>query len=94
MTLLPREEHRHGLSNRGFAAIFATDAPIIFVFQGYPRLIYRRSNDKNLHVHGYREEGTTTTSFDMVVRNDQDLILLVSNVIDRLPMLVSIAAYA
>jgi xylulose-5-phosphate/fructose-6-phosphate phosphoketolase len=94
MTLQPREDHRHGLSNRDFDPLFATDAPIIFVFHSYPRLIYWRSNNKNLHVREYREEGTTTASFDMVVRNDLDRFHLVSDVIDRVPKLVPIAAYA
>jgi xylulose-5-phosphate/fructose-6-phosphate phosphoketolase len=98
MTLQPKEEHPHGLSNRDFDTLFTTDAPIIFAFHGYPwlihRLTYRRTNHKNLHVRGYKEEGTTTTPFDMVVRNDLDRFHLVADVIDRVPKLVSIAAYA
>ncbi|MFN7955636.1 MAG: phosphoketolase family protein [bacterium] len=98
MTLQPREEHPHGLSNADFDTIFTTDKPIIFAYHGYPwlihRLTYRRTNHKNLHVRGYKEEGTTTTPFDMVVRNDLDRFHLVADVIDRVPKLGSIAAYA
>ncbi len=97
MTLQPREEHPHGLSNQDFDALFTTDKPIIFAYHGYPwlihRLTYRRTNHKNLHVRGYKEEGTTTTPFDMVVRNDLDRFHLVSDVIDRVPKLGDIAAY-
>jgi xylulose-5-phosphate/fructose-6-phosphate phosphoketolase len=98
MTLQPKEEHPHGLSNRDFDTLFTTDKPIIFAYHGYPwlihRLTYRRTNHKNLHVRGYKEEGTTTTPFDMVVRNDLDRFHLVSDVIDRVPRLGYIAAYA
>jgi xylulose-5-phosphate/fructose-6-phosphate phosphoketolase len=98
MTLQPKEEHPHGLLDRDFDTLFTTDKPIIFAYHGYPwlihRLTYRRTNHKNLHVRGYKEEGTTTTPFDMVVRNDLDRFHLVSDVIDRVPKLVSIAAYA
>jgi xylulose-5-phosphate/fructose-6-phosphate phosphoketolase len=98
MTLQPKEEHPHGLSDREFDTLFTTDKPIIFAYHGYPwlihRLTYRRTNHKNLHVRGYKEEGTTTTPFDMVVRNDLDRFHLVSDVIDRVPKLGSIAAYA
>ncbi len=98
MTLQPHEEHPHGLSNKDFDTLFTTDKPIIFAYHGYPwlihRLTYRRTNHENLHVRGYKEEGTTTTPFDMVVRNDLDRFHLVSDVIDRVPKLVSIAAYA
>ncbi len=98
MTLQPREEHPHGLSGREFDTLFTTDRPIIFAYHGYPwlihRLAYRRTNHKNLHVRGYKEEGTTTTPFDMAVRNDLDRFHLASDVIDRVPKLVSIAAYA
>jgi xylulose-5-phosphate/fructose-6-phosphate phosphoketolase len=98
MTLQPREEHPHGLSNREFDVLFTTDKPIIFAFHGYPwlihRLTYRRTNHTNLHVRGYKEEGTTTTPFDMVVRNDMDRFHLVEDVIDRVPMLRAKAAYA
>lgn len=98
MKLQPKEEHPHGLSNREFDALFTTDKPIIFAFHGYPwlihRLTYRRTNHKNLHVRGYKEEGTTTTPFDMVVLNDLDRFHLVEDVIDRVPKLGYIAAYA
>jgi xylulose-5-phosphate/fructose-6-phosphate phosphoketolase len=98
MTLQPKEEHPHGLSNRDFDTLFTTDKPIILAYHGYPwlihRLTYRRTNHKNLHVRGYKEEGTTTTPFDMVVRNDLDRFHLVSDVIDRVPRLGYIAAYA
>jgi xylulose-5-phosphate/fructose-6-phosphate phosphoketolase len=98
MTLQPKEEHPHGLSNKEFDILFTTDKPIIFAYHGYPwlihRLTYRRTNHKNLHVRGYKEEGTTTTPFDMVVRNDLDRFHLVEDVIDRVPKLGYIAAYA
>ena len=91
MTLQPREEHPHGLKRREFDALFTPDKPIIFAFHGYPwlihRLTYRRTNHKHLHVRGYKEEGTTTTPFDMVVRNDLDRYHLVNDVIDRVPAL-------
>ena len=97
MTLQPEEEHPHGLSNRGFDSLFTTDKPIIFAYHGYPwlihRLTYRRTNHKNLHVRGYKEEGTTTTPFDMCVMNDLDRFHLVSDVIDRVPKLGYLAAY-
>ncbi|NWG02790.1 MAG: phosphoketolase family protein [Syntrophaceae bacterium] len=97
MTLQPKEEHPHGLSDREFDTLFTTDRPIIFAYHGYPwlvhRLTYRRTNHKNLHVRGYKEEGTTTTPFDMVVRNDLDRFHLVSDVIDRVPKLGYLAAY-
>ncbi|MFQ5990736.1 MAG: phosphoketolase, partial [Candidatus Methylomirabilales bacterium] len=98
MRLQPQSEHPHGLSDRDFDAFFTTDKPIIFAFHGYPwlihRLTYRRTNHKNLHVRGYKEEGTTTTPFDMVVLNDLDRFHLVEDVIDRVPKLGYIAAYA
>jgi xylulose-5-phosphate/fructose-6-phosphate phosphoketolase len=98
MKLQPQNEHPHGLSDRDFDALFTTDKPIIFAFHGYPwlihRLTYRRTNHKNLHVRGYKEEGTTTTPFDMVVLNDLDRFHLVEDVIDRVPKLGYIAAYA
>jgi xylulose-5-phosphate/fructose-6-phosphate phosphoketolase len=98
MKLQPQEEHPHGLSNKDFDTLFTTDKPIIFAYHGYPslihRLTYRRTNHHNLHVRGYKEEGTTTTPFDMVVRNDMDRFHLVADVIDRVPQLGSIAAYA
>ena len=98
MVLQPREEHPHGLSDRDFDALFTTDKPIIFAYHGYPwlihRLTYRRTNHENLHVRGYKEEGTTTTPFDMVVRNDLDRFHLVEDVINRVPKLGYLAAYA
>ena len=98
MKLQPQSEHPHGLSDKDFDALFTTDKPIIFAFHGYPwlihRLTYRRTNHKNLHVRGYKEEGATTTPFDMVVRNDLDRFHLVDDVIDRVPKLGYIAAYA
>lgn len=97
MTLQPKEEHPQGLSDREFDALFTKDKPIIFAYHGYPwlihRLTYRRTNHKNLHVRGYKEEGTTTTPFDMVVRNDLDRFNLVSDVYDRVEKLSSGAAY-
>ncbi|MEC9486088.1 MAG: phosphoketolase family protein [Prosthecochloris sp.] len=97
MTLQPREEHPHGLPDRHFDDIFTTDRPIIFAYHGYPwlihRLTYRRTNHRNLHVRGYKEEGTTTTPFDMVVMNDLDRYHLVADVVDRVPKLRQRAAY-
>jgi len=97
MKLQPPSEHPHGLSDRDFDALFTKDKPIIFAFHGYPwlihRLAYRRTNHPNLHVRGYKEEGTTTTPFDMVVLNDLDRYHLAMDVIDRLPRLGSRAAY-
>ena len=91
MTLQPREEHPHGLSDSAFDGLFTTDKPILFAYHGYPwlihRLTYRRRNHDNLHVRGFKEEGTTTTPFDMVVRNDLDRYHLVIDVIDRVPTL-------
>jgi xylulose-5-phosphate/fructose-6-phosphate phosphoketolase len=91
MKLQPQIEHPHGLSDKEFDALFTTDKPIIFAFHGYPwlihRLTYRRTNHKNLHVRGYKEEGTTTTPFDMVVMNDLDRFGLVADVVDRVPKL-------
>jgi xylulose-5-phosphate/fructose-6-phosphate phosphoketolase len=97
MTLQHKEEHPHGLSNWDFDALFTTDKPIIFAYHGYPwlihRLTYRRTNHKNLHVRGYKEEGTTSTPFDMVVLNDLDRFHLVADVINRVPKLGYMAAY-
>ena len=98
MTLQPETEHPHGISDREFDTIFTTDKPIVFAYHGYPwlihRLTYRRTNHSNLHVRGYKEEGTTTTPFDMVVKNDLDRFHLVQDVIDRVPKLGYAAAYA
>jgi xylulose-5-phosphate/fructose-6-phosphate phosphoketolase len=98
MTLQPRSEHPHGLSDSDFDALFTRDKPVIFAYHGYPwlihRLTYRRTNHKNFHVRGYKEEGTTTTPFDMVVLNDLDRFHLVGDVIDRVPGLSARAAYA
>ncbi|PMB54035.1 phosphoketolase [Fischerella thermalis CCMEE 5201] len=97
MKLQPQSEHPHGLSDQDFDNIFTTDKPIIFAYHGYPwlihRLTYRRTNHKNLHVRGYKEEGTTTTPFDMVVLNDLDRFHLVADVIDRVPKLKDRVAY-
>ena len=97
MTLQPEKEHPHGLSDSDFDALFTTDKPVIFAFHGYPSLIhlltYRRTNHDNIHVRGYKEEGTTTTPFDMVVLNDLDRFHLVQDVIDRVPTLGYRAAY-
>ncbi|HSE18802.1 MAG TPA: phosphoketolase family protein [Pyrinomonadaceae bacterium] len=91
MTLQPQSEHPHGLSDKEFDSLFTTNKPIIFAFHGYPwlihRLTYRRTNHGNLHVRGYKEEGTTTTPFDMVVLNDLDRFHLVMDVIERVPKL-------
>jgi len=96
MRLQPETEHRHGLADREFDALFTVDRPILFAYHGYPwlihRLAYRRTNHHNLHVRGYKEEGTTTTPFDMVVRNDMDRFHLVLDVIDRVPGLGQKAA--
>jgi xylulose-5-phosphate/fructose-6-phosphate phosphoketolase len=97
MKLQPPTEHPNGLSDKDFDALFTTDKPIIFAFHGYPwlihRLTYRRTNHTNLHVRGYKEEGTTTTPFDMVVMNDLDRFHLVAYVIDRIPLRGSRADY-
>src|SRR5262245_54376499 len=98
MKLQPASEHPHGLPDRDFDAMFTTDKPIIFAFHGYPslihRLTYRRNGHANLHVRGYKEEGTTSTPFDMCVLNELDRFHLVSDVIDRVPKLGARAAYA
>ena len=97
MRLQPPSEHPHGLSDADFDALFTTDRPIIFAFHGYPwlihRLTYRRTNHTNLHVRGYKEEGTTTTPFDMAVMNDLDRFHLAGDVMDRVPQLGAKAAY-
>ena len=96
MRLQPPREHPHGLPDEEFDAIFTADRQILFAFHGYPwlihRLTYRRTNHENLHVRGYKEEGTTTTPFDMVVLNDMDRFHLVMDVIDRVPGLAARAA--
>jgi len=96
MRLQPSAEHPVGLSDAEFDALFTVDRPIIFAYHGYPwlihRLTYRRTNHGNLHVRGYKEEGTTTTPFDMVVMNDMDRFHLVMDVIDRVPGLGQRAA--
>jgi len=96
MRLQDDKEHPHGLSSRDFDALFTPDKPVIFAFHGYPwlihRLTYRRTNHDNLHVRGYKEEGTVTTPFDMVMRNDLDRFHLAMDVIDRVPSLGSHAA--
>ena len=98
MTLQPQSEHPHGLSDRDFDVLFTRDKPIIFAFHGYPwvihRLTYRRTNHPQMHVRGFKEEGTTTTPFDMVVLNDLDRFHLAGDVIDRVPSLGSRAAHA
>ncbi|MEV5705985.1 phosphoketolase family protein [Actinoallomurus sp. NPDC052274] len=97
MRLQPDTEHPHGLSDAEYDALFTTDKPVIFAFHGYPylihRLAYRRHGHHHLHVRGYKEEGTTTTPFDMVMMNDLDRFHLVMDVIDRLPQLGGRAAY-
>jgi xylulose-5-phosphate/fructose-6-phosphate phosphoketolase len=93
MRLQPDSEHPHGLSDREFDTLFTTDRPVVFAYHGYPwlihRLAYRRTNHANLHVRGYKEEGTVTTPFDIVMRNDLDRFHLVMDVIDRVPGLGS-----
>jgi xylulose-5-phosphate/fructose-6-phosphate phosphoketolase len=97
MRLQPFSEHPHGLSDNEFDSLFTTDRPIVFAYHGYPwlihRLAYRRTNHKNLHVRGYKEEGTTTTPFDMVMLNDLDRFHLVMDVIDRVPGLASLEGH-
>ncbi|HKB52403.1 MAG TPA: phosphoketolase family protein, partial [Ramlibacter sp.] len=97
MRLQPQSEHPNGLPDADFDAIFTLDKPIIFAFHGYPwlihRLTYRRANHRNLHVRGYKEEGTTTTPFDMTVLNNLDRYDLVCDVMDRVPSVGARAAY-
>jgi xylulose-5-phosphate/fructose-6-phosphate phosphoketolase len=97
MTLQPASEHPHGLSDADFDSIFTKHRPVVFAYHGYPwlihRLTYRRTNHHNIHVRGYKEEGTTTTPFDMTVRNDLDRFHLAGDVIDRVPGLETVAAH-
>jgi xylulose-5-phosphate/fructose-6-phosphate phosphoketolase len=97
MKLQPASEHPHGLSDTDFDSLFTADKPVIFAFHAYPwlihRLTYRRRNHANLHVRGYKEEGTITTAFDMTVLNDLDRFHLVIDVIDRLPQTGTRGAY-
>jgi xylulose-5-phosphate/fructose-6-phosphate phosphoketolase len=89
MKLQPHSEHPHGLNDSDFDSLFTTDKPVIFAFHGYPslihRLTYRRHNHENMHVRGYKEEGTITTAFDMTVLNELDRFHLVMDAINRLP---------
>jgi xylulose-5-phosphate/fructose-6-phosphate phosphoketolase len=97
MTLQPSSEHPHGLSDSDFDSMFGVDQPIIFAYHGYPwlihRLTYRRNGHDNLHVHGYKEEGTTTTPFDMTVMNDLDRYHLAGDVVDRVARLQRVGAH-
>jgi xylulose-5-phosphate/fructose-6-phosphate phosphoketolase len=97
MTIQPSTEHPHGLSDREFDSLFTTDKPVIFAYHGYPwlihRLTYRRTNHDNFHVRGYKEEGTTTTPFDMTVLNDLDRFHLAGDVVDRVPRLQRLGAH-
>ena len=97
MTIQPSTEHPHGLSDREFDSIFTIDKPVIFAYHGYPwlihRLTYRRTNHDNFHVRGYKEEGTTTTPFDMTVLNDLDRFHLAGDVVDRVPRLQRVGAH-
>jgi xylulose-5-phosphate/fructose-6-phosphate phosphoketolase len=97
MTLQPSSEHPHGLTDPEFDSIFTTDRPVIFAYHGYPwlihRLTYRRHNHDNLHVRGYKEEGTTTTPFDMTVRNDLDRFHLAGDLVDRVPRLARVGGH-
>ena len=97
MRLQPDSEHPHGMSDAEFDSLFTHSKPVVFAYHGYPwlihRLTYRRRNHDNLHVRGYKEEGTTTTPFDMVMLNDLDRFHLVIDVIDRVPGLADKAAH-
>ena len=97
MTLQPSSEHPHGMSDKDFDSMFTTGKPVIFGFHGYPslihRLTYRRNNHRNIHVRGYKEEGTTTTPFDMVVLNELDRFHLVMDAIERIPELEKTGAH-
>jgi xylulose-5-phosphate/fructose-6-phosphate phosphoketolase len=97
MTLQPSSEHPHGIPDYEFDSMFTTDKPIIFAYHGYPtlihRLTYRRTNHDNLHVRGYKEEGTTTTPFDMTVLNDLDRFHLASDLVDRVPRLQRVGGH-
>src|SRR5260221_2395966 len=97
MTLQPHSEHPHGLNDADFDALFTTDKPVVFAYHGYPALIhkltYRRTNHDNLHVRGYKDEGTTTTPFDMTVLNDLDRFHLAGDVVDRVPRLQRVGSH-
>ena len=97
MTLQPREQHPHGLSDRDFDSLFTREKPVIFAYHGYPylihRLTYNRTNHAGMHVRGFAEEGTTTTPFDMVVLNELDRYHLAIEAIERVPGLVTKAAH-
>jgi xylulose-5-phosphate/fructose-6-phosphate phosphoketolase len=97
MTLQTPGEHPHGISDRDFDSMFTTDRPVIFAYHGYPtlihRLTYRRKNHNNLHVHGYKEEGTTTTPFDMTVLNELDRFHLAGDAVDRVQRLQRTSAH-
>ncbi len=91
MKLQPESEHPHGLSDRDFDALFTSDKPVIFAYHGYPTLVhkltYNRTNHQNIHVHGYNEEGTITTPFDLVVMNELDRFHLLAAVVNQVPRL-------
>ncbi len=98
MTLQPPSLHPHGVSDEDFDSLFTQDKPVIFAYHGYPslihRLTYRRMNHNNIHVHGYREEGTTTTPFDMCVVNELDRFHLALSAINRVPKASAVGAHA